>query len=422
MTRATPPASSAVSPPAATARAGVLLPAALVAAYYGAYIAVMSPATVSMALRVRQVVDEGQRVSTLSTVLSVGAFAAAIASPLLGALSDRTTLRFGKRRTWLVIGPLVGLAGLACIGLGGAVWLLVVGWVLAQAGWSGTLMAAQAVLTERIEPGMRGRVSGLMGPAMPVGMVAATLLVSLLDSSPALMLLVPGLIGVAGAALLVAVVPDAPADKTALPPFGPREFFSSFYVNPRRYPAYAWAFASRFLMFSGVFIILTYQTYIVSDRIGYGGDSTAGKVFQSTLLLGAGSIAASLLFGILDDRTGRLKPWLRLAAVASAAGLLVMSVDSSFGTFLTGMVLIGVAQGGYLSVDLPMVSRVLPDPEHAAQELGVYNLALVIPQMLIPLYGSLIVGADDNYPPLFVVGAACSALAMATLAGVRGVR
>ncbi|MFI2124523.1 MFS transporter [Streptomyces sp. NPDC020299] len=248
MSGTTPTPSGTVSPPAAAARAGALLPVALVAAYYGTYIAVMSPPTVSLALRVRDVVGEDQRVSTLSTVLSVGAFAAAIASPLLGALSDRTTLRFGKRRTWLVIGPLVGLTGLACIGLGGAVWLLVVGWVLAQAGWSGTLMAAQAVLTERIEPGMRGRVSGLMGPAMPVGMVAATLLVSLLDFSPVLMLLVPGLIGVAGAVFLVAVVPDT----STLPPFGPREFFSSFYVNPRRYPAYAWAFASRFLMFSGV--------------------------------------------------------------------------------------------------------------------------------------------------------------------------
>jgi MFS family permease len=156
--------------------------------------------------------------------------------------------------------------------------------------------------------------------------------------------------------------------------------------------------------------------------VGYGGDSTAGRVFQSTLLLGAGSLVASLLFGMLDDRTGRLKPWLRLSALASAGGLLVMCVDNSFGIFLMGMVLIGVAQGGYLSVDLPLVSRVLPDPEHAAQELGVYNLALVVPQMLIPLYGWLIVGSHDNYPPLFVVGAICSALAIASLAGVRGVK
>lgn len=40
----------------------------------------------------------------------------------------------------------------------------------------------------------------------------------------------------------------------------------------------------------------------------------------------------------------RLKPWLRLAVVASAGGLLVMCVNSSFGIFLTGMVLIGAAR------------------------------------------------------------------------------
>jgi hypothetical protein len=55
--------------------------------YYGAYIAVMSPPTISMALRVRDVVGEGRPVSTLSTVLSVGAFAAAVASRL--ATDDR---------------------------------------------------------------------------------------------------------------------------------------------------------------------------------------------------------------------------------------------------------------------------------------------------------------------------------------------
>ncbi|MDF9811699.1 hypothetical protein [Streptomyces sp. SPB162] len=49
MTRATP-----------TARAGLLLPVALVAAYYGAYIAVLSPPMISMALRVRDVLPPAQ--------------------------------------------------------------------------------------------------------------------------------------------------------------------------------------------------------------------------------------------------------------------------------------------------------------------------------------------------------------------------
>ncbi|MGW0580650.1 MFS transporter [Streptomyces sp. NPDC002920] len=335
---------------------------------------------------------------------------------------DRTTLGFGKRRSWLVIGPLLGFVGLALIGFGDGVALLIVGWVLAQAGWSGTLMVCQAILPEHVPDTMRGRISGLMGAGMPIGMVGGTLTVSLTASSPALMLLVPGLIGVAAAALLVGVVPDSPADKASLPHLGPKELLQTFYVNPRRYPAYSWAFLSRFLMFSGVFIILTYQTYIVSDRIGYTADATANKVFQSTLVMVAGSIAASVLFGSLGDRTGRLKPFLRTGAAAAAAGLLVLTIDDSFGIFLAGMLIVGIAQGGYLADDLPMITRVLPDPHDAAQELGVYNLGLVLPQMLIPLYGPVLIGSDDNYPLLFTVGAVCSAAAAFTLVGVRGIK
>lgn len=86
------------------------------------------------------------------------------------------------------------------------------------------------------------------------------------------------------------------------------------------------------------------------------------------------------------------------------------------------MLFVGIAQGGYLADDLPMITRVLPDRHDAAQELGVYNLGLVLPQMLIPLYGSLLIGSSDNYPLLFTVGAVCSAAAAFTLVGVRGIK
>ncbi|MFE6822266.1 MFS transporter [Streptomyces sp. NPDC057690] len=399
-----------------------IVPAALVLAYFGAYIAVMSPPTVSMALRVVDVVGADDKLSVLATVLSIGALAGAVASPLLGRLSDRTTLAFGRRRTWLVLGPVLGIAGLALIGLCDTVPLLTFGWVLAQAGWSGTLMVCQALLSERIPDTMRGRVSGLMGAGMPIGMVGGTFIVSFTESSPVLMLLVPGLIGVVTAAFLVAVVPDAPADRAALHHLGPKELLQTFYVDPRRHPAYSWAFLSRFLMFSGVFIILTYQTYIVSDRIGFTGASTADKVFQSTVVMVTGSVAASVLFGVLGDRTGRLKLFLRIGVVAVVVGLLLLTLGDSFGIFLAGLALIGIGQGAYLADDLPMITRVLPDPDDAAQELGVYNLGLVLPQMLIPLYGAALIGSTGDYPHLFAVGAVCAAAAAFTLIGVRGIK
>lgn len=70
----------------------------LVAAQLGICIAVFTPIVVTLALRVAQIVPEAERGAALGKVLSVGALLALIGNPLFGALSDRTTSRFGRRR------------------------------------------------------------------------------------------------------------------------------------------------------------------------------------------------------------------------------------------------------------------------------------------------------------------------------------
>ena len=83
--------------------------AALALAQFGAYLAVLTPVMVTLALRVSQIVPEADRGAALGQVLSVGALLAMLGNPVFGALSDRTTSRFGRRRPWLVGGMLAGL-------------------------------------------------------------------------------------------------------------------------------------------------------------------------------------------------------------------------------------------------------------------------------------------------------------------------
>src|SRR4029079_4853708 len=58
--------------------------------------------------------DEG-KVGALGLVTGVGALVAVIAPPLAGALSDRTTSRFGRRLPWLVGGTLLGAIALVVL-------------------------------------------------------------------------------------------------------------------------------------------------------------------------------------------------------------------------------------------------------------------------------------------------------------------
>src|SRR5689334_12734873 len=54
-------------------------------------------------------IDPTNKIAAFTLVASVGALAGVISSPLVGALSDRTTWRWGRRRSWLLIGA-VGVA------------------------------------------------------------------------------------------------------------------------------------------------------------------------------------------------------------------------------------------------------------------------------------------------------------------------
>src|SRR3954467_2309977 len=58
--------------------------------------------------------DDG-KVGALGWVSGAGALVAVIATPLAGALSDRTTSRYGRRLPWLVGGTTLGGLALAVL-------------------------------------------------------------------------------------------------------------------------------------------------------------------------------------------------------------------------------------------------------------------------------------------------------------------
>jgi MFS family permease len=63
---------------------------------------------------------------------------------------------------------------------------------------------------------------------------------------------------------------------------------------------------------------------------------------------------------------------------------------------------LGVAYGVYVGVDLALVVDVLPNPDDAGKDLGVFNMANALPQSVAPAIGGVLlavgaVGADKNY-------------------------
>lgn len=108
--------------------------ASLAAVNFGVYLALLTPVMVSMAFKIQHIsTDAAAATGNLGLVLGVGALFALVANPLAGRLSDRTTSRWGMRRPWILGGAIVGLGAFALIGAATSVWVVLVGWCLAQA-------------------------------------------------------------------------------------------------------------------------------------------------------------------------------------------------------------------------------------------------------------------------------------------------
>uniref|UniRef100_A0AAU1U5D8 MFS transporter n=1 Tax=Streptomyces sp. NBC_00119 TaxID=2975659 RepID=A0AAU1U5D8_9ACTN len=419
-----PTAAAAPAPGPAPANASGKLVFGLAFAQFGVMATLLTPVMVTLALRVAQIVPEGDRGAALGQVLSLGAVLAMIANPVMGGLSDRTTSRFGRRRPWLLGGVLAAFAGLVVVALGGNVPTLMLGWALAQIGGNAALTAVTASIPDFVPEHQRARVSGMVGMTTSLSMIAGSGLANAFSTHLALAFLGPGLLGIAGVITLCAVMKDRPARLGAFAPYSFKEFLRSFWVSPRKHPDFVWNFAGRFLVFVGISCVTSYQAYFLMHRLGYDDDQVANKLFVGILVMVVTVVAGSVIGGQLSDRSGRRKPYVLGSSMIIAAGLALLAFAHSFPVFLLALAVFGFGEGLYLSVDVALAAAVLPDPEQAARDMGVLNIGNALPQSLVPIVAPalLALGGGGNYGALFLFGGIACVLGAFAVQFIRSVK
>lgn len=392
------------------------------AAYTSTSLLFLAPLLVSLALKIKQLVGLERAPTSLALVAGVGAALAVVANPVFGALSDRTTSPFGRRRPWMVGGLLVGTAGVGVVAIAPDVPTVLVGWCVAQLGYNALLASMTAVLPDQVPAAQRGLVAGALGTCVPIASIVATFLVNISSGSTLAMFLVPCLVGGAVIVGFVAVLPDRRLDRRP-DPWRLRSFLGALWVDPRRHPDFGWAFASRFLFVLAFAFLTTYQAYYLIDHLGTTDADVPRQVFLGTLVQGTLLIAASLVGGRASDHTGRRKVFVLGAALVYAVALFLVAAAGSFPAFLVGMAVGGVGFGLYMAVDLALVVDVLPDPAQAAKDLGVLNIAGALPSSIAPAVAPAVLAVSGgSYPALFAVAGVSAALAGLAILPVRGVR
>jgi MFS family permease len=391
-------------------------------AYTGTVLLFLAPALVSLALKVNALVGIDRAPASLALIASVGALVAMFGNPFFGRLSDRTTSALGRRRPWLVGGLVVGSVGILVVAVAPSVPVVLLGWCIAQLAFNAVLAALVAVMPDQVPVAQRGQVAGILGVCMPVASVVGTFLVKFFAPNLVAMFLAPCAVGGFFILLFAMTMRDEQHHRAQQSRWSVREFATTFYVDPRQNPDFAWAFASRFLFVLAYAFLTTYQAYYLLDRLGTAEADVAQQIFLGTLVQSIVIVAASLVGGRVSDRTGRRRVFVAAAAVVYGLALFLIAGAAEVNGFLVGMAISGLGFGLYMAVDLALVVDVLPDRGSTAKDLGVLNIAGALPSSLAPALAPAILAlGGGSYGVLYAVAGFCALLAAGAILRVRSV-
>ncbi|WP_159767322.1 MFS transporter [Streptomyces sp. HM190] len=354
----------------------------------------------------------------LAWVTGAGAVVSLVATPLFGALSDRTTSRWGRRTPWIVAGAAGGAVALLLLAGAGGLWTMAAGWCLVQLTLNASWAAVTAAVPDRVTRRQRGAVGGWLGAAQILGVVGGTGLATL-GGGVGTGYTACAVFTLAGVLPYVLGHPDPRLPAADRPVWSWRGFLAGFWLSPRRHPDFAWAWLTRFLVNLSNGIGLLYLLFYLRDRVRYP-DPEQG-VLILTAVNAAMLLATVVVAGVWSDRVGRRKPFVYWSGLLMAVATALIALWPTWPGAIVASALLGLGFGVFASVDFALMTDVLPTARDRGKDLGVINIANSLPQVVAPVIAAPIVTYLGGYRTLYLVAAVIGLAGAVFVGRIRGV-
>lgn len=382
---------------------------------------------------VLQLVGKEHEGVALGVLEGIGSLMAVVWQPVIGAVSDRTSTPWGRRRPFIAVGTVGDVIFLIGLALSGSYWLVVVFYFLLQTASNTAQGPYQGLLPDVVPDDQRGVASGYYGLSNVAGLLAGTigsgLILAHLGRTAAILSIC--------AVLLATMLPTILLVPDSVQPS--RERFQSIrhaltttFSEPLRFPSFMWLMASRLLILMGLVGIQSFVFFYFSN-VFFSGDRqatiTASYTLQGLVIVCA--FVVSLPAARASDRIGR-RPLILIGGLLGAAGLLML-VFSHYPLLPSGIVqplakalkvpdlaaqatlvgiLIGIGYGLFFSVDWAFIQDVMPHGE-AGLFMGFSNIATAGSGIIARFVGGLlldpfnagprILGLPGGFPIIFSV-------------------
>src|SRR5215467_13434070 len=355
----------------------------------GMWMASLTPIQVILPIQLQDI-DPRHKIAALAIVSAVGAVASVLATPIAGALSDRTTHAYGfgglrgRRHRWTLAMALLGAICLILLAGQQTVAGVAVFWVLFSAFQNGEYASLSSAIPDHVPVRQRATVAGWVGMPQALGLVVGTVLAVLVLNSN-----VASSYYLLAALLFLLALPfvfgtrDYPLEPQHREPFSWRRLAGAYWISPRDYPDFAWAWVTRFLVSLAIAMGTLYLLYFLRDKIHYArlfpGQTASDGLLKLIVIYTSGVVITAIVGGMISDRLGRRKMIVTIGGALMGTAALLLTFVETWDAAIGAAVLFGVGFGAYLAVDQALITQVLPAAADRAKDLGVINIALVCP-------------------------------------------
>ncbi|MBW3095167.1 MFS transporter [Bifidobacterium sp. 64T4] len=363
--------------------------------------------------------------AVLGSINAAGSIASIFIALFIGALSDRTASRWGKRTPWIFAGAFI--YGFCFWALSRPQSALIIGiiYVLALVGLNMVQAPIYARISDQVEESARATVSAAIGAGGVIGQGIGTLIGSSLIEHMELGFVCAGLCALAAGVLSVVIAPREPSSKDMPKETGKplwRVVAESLVPPLKNCADFYRAFICRTCLIVAYQMVFSYQLYILQDHIGETKLEAAASIQVISVITMIVSIVASLAAGPIADALHRRKAPIVVACCFFAVGLAMPWIfPTQMGMFLFG----GIASFGYgmyLSVDQALNVDVLPDKKTAGKDLGFMNIATCAGQAIGVAITSTIVSVFGSYVFVFPTAIVMTAVAAISVLSIKRVR
>lgn len=388
---------------------GNLQHAALSAFWFGSNFLWLPLSTVLIQSQIDEVVPKGSQNTAIGVALGLGGVLAMTVPPLVGAWSDRLNTRFGRRRPIMVAGTLLTIPGLWILMAANNYPEIVIGYAIIQFFFNAAGAAYAGIIPDVVPAQQIGKASGYLATMTQLGIGGGLGVAGLLSHNRAIYL-------VMGGVAALTLIPTVWAARTeglvpiARPPSRPLAETVREFLRPLHEGDFAWVIFTRFMVSSGITVVLYFLVNFFGDVV-LAPNQDAAKFTNNWLLV---VVLTALPFGFfggqISDRLHRRKIFVYLAGAAQSFVAIVFIAFYPTSTplvFALG-VAYGIGYGLYFAVDWALACDTLPDPKKSAKDMGLFHVALTLPQAFLPLFGGALIdylnnhmGANSGYRVVF---------------------